>query len=122
MSSPSLEKDQRLKQKGWRRRYPRHRADLPVRLTALCEKGYADITGRCSDIGRGGVGAVLTGEVPAGEVVSIEFRLAPSAALLTTRAIVRYQRGFSHGLEFLSPSAEVQGVVDSFCAELEAID
>ena len=120
MSSPLLEKVQR--QKNWRRRYPRHRVDLPVKLTALRDQGYAEIAGRCSDIGHGGIGAILTGEVPAGEVVSIEFRLPSSTALLTIRAIVRFQRGFTHGLEFLSPSVEVQGIVDSFCAGLEVVD
>jgi hypothetical protein len=122
MSSPSLDKAQRLKQKGWRRRYPRHRADLPVKLTALREKGYAEISGRCSDIGRGGMGAVLTSEIPAGEVVSLEFRVPSSSTLLSVRAIVRYQRGFTHGMEFLTPSPQMQGIIDSFCEGLETVE
>lgn len=68
------------------------------------------------------MGAVLTSEVPAGEVVSVEFRVPSSTTLLTLRAIVRYQRGFTHGMEFLTPSQEMQGIIDSFCEDLETVE
>jgi c-di-GMP-binding flagellar brake protein YcgR len=122
MSAPSAEKKLRAKQKGWQRRYPRHRADFPLKATSLGEEGYEAVQGRCSDIGHGGMGAVLTTNVHPGEVLSLEFRLPDAAAPLTVRAIVRYRRGFIHGLEFLGPSAEQQSAIDSFCADVEIVD
>jgi PilZ domain len=111
-----------LKQKGWRRRFPRHRVDFPLKASALRDEGYAEIQGRCGDIGQGGMGTVLTAEVPQGEVVSLEFRLAASSLPFAIRAIVRYQKGFVHGLEFLGLSSEQQSAINTFCAGLEPLD
>lgn len=122
MSSSLLEKARQLRQKSWRRRHPRYRADFPLKAKALRENGYLEIQGRCSDIGQGGVGTVLNGEVPPGEVVSLELRLPARAQSLVVRAIVRFQRGFVHGLEFLGLSHEEQLAVNNFCATLEASD
>jgi hypothetical protein len=119
MSTPLLDKVRRLKQKSWRRRHPRYRADFPLKATALLEDGYAEIQGRCSDIGQGGIGTVLNGEVPSGEVVSLELQLPSSFKSLAVRAIVRYQKGFVHGLEFLGLSDEQQLAINTFCTGLE---
>jgi hypothetical protein len=51
MSSASLKKILRLKQRGWRRRHQRYRADFPLKATVLRDKGYLEIQGRCGDIG-----------------------------------------------------------------------
>ena len=120
MSSPLPEKALRLRQKGWRRRHPRHRTDLPLKATALREDGYAEIQGRCSDISQGGMGTILNGELPPGEVVSLEVRLPASEETLVVRAIVRFQSGFVHGFEFLGPSTEQQSTINHLCAGLEA--
>lgn len=122
MSAPLLDKVRRLKQKSWRRRHPRYRADFPLKATALREDGYAEIQGRCSDIGQGGMGTVLNGEVPSGEVVSLELQLPSPLKSLAVRAIVRYQKGFVHGLEFLGLSNEQQLAINTFCTGLEPSD
>ncbi len=124
MSAPLIEKVRQLKQKQktWRRRFSRHRADFPLKATSLREDGYAEIRGRCGDIGRGGMGTVLTAEVPAGEVVSVEFSLPSSAQSFAVRAIVRYRRGFMHGLEFLGLTPEQESDIAAFCANLETVD
>jgi hypothetical protein len=122
MSTPLLDKVRRLKQKSWRRRHPRYRADFPLKATALGEDGYAEIQGRCSDIGQGGIGTILNGEVPSGEVVSLELHLPSSLKSLAVRAIVRYQKGFVHGLEFLGLSDEQQLAINTFCTGLEPSD
>src|ERR1700752_4058287 len=122
MSTTPAEKVRRLKQRTWRRRYSRHRAGLRVKVTVLRDSGYVEILGRCSDIGRGGLGTVLTSEVAAGEVISVEFALPPSTEPLQLRTIVRYQKGFVHGMEFLGLTAEQQAAVDAFCEGREALD
>src|SRR6266550_2351739 len=124
MSLPLVEKVRRLKQKQktWRRRFSRHRADFPLKATSLREDGYAEIHGRCGDIGKGGMGTVLTAEVAAGEVVSLEFSLPASSQSFAVRAIVRYRRGFVHGLEFLGLSPQQESEIGAFCANLEQLD
>ena len=41
-----------------------------------------------------------------GEVISLEFRLPAAAEILSVRSIVRYRKGFLHGLEFLGLTDE----------------
>ena len=122
MSAPLLEKILRLKQKGWRRRHSRHRADFALRASALRDDGYLQIQGRCSDIGHGGMGTVLTEEALEGEVLALEFELPNTADRLAIRAIVRYRKGFMHGLEFLGLSPEQQSAIDRYCVDLETLD
>ena len=119
MSAPSVDKVLRAKQKGWRRRYPRYRANFPLTASAFRENGYQVLQGRCSDIGRGGMGVVLTPPAHTSEVLSLEFTLSNHPKPLTLRAIVRYRKGFSHGLEFLGVTSEQQSIIEEFCATLE---
>lgn len=118
MSSSFLEKALQIKQRSWRRRHLRHRADFPIKATVLGEGGYFEIQGRCGDIGHGGMGVVLTGEVAQGEVVSLQFPLPATSEPFLARAIVRYRSGFMHGLEFLGLSDEQQATIDAFCEGL----
>jgi|ERR1700757_190101 PilZ domain len=118
MSFSSLENPLNRKVRGWQRRYERHRADVPVKASLLRESGYVELGGRCGDLGHGGMGVVLTGEVMKDEVLSVEFRLPTSPENLVVRAIVRYRKGLLHGLEFLGLSAEQQSAVDAYCATL----
>jgi PilZ domain-containing protein len=119
MSAPIVDKVLRAKQRGWRRRYPRYRANFPLTASAFRENGYQVLQGRCSDIGRGGMGVVLTPPAHASEVVTLEFTLSNHSTPLVLRAIVRYRTGFSHGLEFLGVTAEQQSIIEEFCATLE---
>ena len=121
MNPPILDKVPQRRQKGWRRRYSRHRADFPIKATALSQEGYVEIQGHCGDIGHGGLGAILRAEVPTGEMISLEFVLPPSSEPFLARAIVRYRKGFGHGFEFLGLSNEQQAAVDAFCAGREAV-
>lgn len=118
MSFSSVQNPSSRKARDWKRRYDRHRADFPVKVTLLRDCGYVELSGRCGDLGRGGMGVVLTGEVAKDEVVSVEFRLPTSPVNLVARAIVRYRKGLLHGLEFLGLSSEQQSAVDGFCATL----
>jgi c-di-GMP-binding flagellar brake protein YcgR len=118
MSLSFLEKTLKIKQRSWQRRHERYRADFPLKATVLQEGGYREIQGRCSDIAHGGLGTVLTAEVPKGEVVSLEFSLAVNTPPLVVRSIVRFRKGFMHGLEFLGITPEQQAAIDAFCQGL----
>jgi c-di-GMP-binding flagellar brake protein YcgR len=118
MSPSSVEKALLAKQKGWKRRYERYRTDFPVKATVLREKGYEELQGRCGDIGHGGVGAVFNAECVKGEVISLELSLLPDAEPLSVRSIVRYRRGFLHGLEFLGLTEQQRQAIESYCSTL----
>jgi len=122
MSSSFIEKDLRAKQRSWRRRHERYRANFPVKASVLREDGYKEIQGRCGDIGHGGMGTVLSAEVAKGEVISLQFSLGDQSETLVVRAIVRYHRGFVHGLEFLGITSEQQSTIDVFCSGLAPIE
>jgi hypothetical protein len=92
-----------------------------VKARVLGAEGYVDIVGRCSDVGSGGMGIVLTAEVPSGEVLSLEFQLPNRTEASLVRAIVRYRKGFIHGVEFLGLSADQQELIDAFCKGLAAV-
>ena len=92
--------------------------DFLLKATVLREVGYVEIAGRCGDIGDGGMGTVLTAQVAKGEVVALEFNLNASRAALIVHAIVRYRKGFVHGLEFLGLSPEQQAAIEAFCQSL----
>lgn len=118
MSTSSLEKALQAKQRGWKRRYERYRTDFPVNAAVLRESGYQELAGRCGDIGHGGMGAVFNAECVKGEVISLEFRLPDATEVLSVRSIVRYRRGFLHGLEFLGLTDEQQQKIEAFCSQL----
>ena len=118
MSASSLEKALQAKQRGWKRRYERYRTDFPVNATVLRESGYQDLAGRCGDIGHGGMGAVFNAECVKGEVISLEFRLPNVTEVLNVRSIVRYRKGFLHGLEFLGLTDEQRQEIEAFCSQL----
>jgi hypothetical protein len=119
MSSSSVEKALHEKQRGWKRRYERYRTDFPVKATIFREDGYEEVQGRCGDIGHGGIGVVFTAECPKGEVVSVELYLPDSGFKLVVRSIVRYRRGFLHGLEFLGLTSEQKLAIESYCGNLK---
>jgi c-di-GMP-binding flagellar brake protein YcgR len=118
MSTSSTEKALQAKQRGWKRRHERYRTDFPVKATVLTDNGYQDLAGRCGDIGHGGMGAVFNAECVKGEVISLEFRLPLASEVLSVRSIVRYRRGFLHGLEFLGLTDEQRQEIARFCSQL----
>jgi hypothetical protein len=121
MSVPLAEKVRRLKQKQktWRRRFSRHRADFPLKATSLREDGYAEIRGRCGDIGKGGWAPFLLAVAAGGSLA--QFNLPASSQSFAVRAVSIPQR-FVHGLEFLGLSPEQESEIGAFCANLEQLD
>lgn len=100
--------------RDWKRRFARYRIDLPIKVTVLREEGYEEIRGRCGDIGEGGLGAVLSAEVPKGEVVTFEVE-GPEGELLAGRCVTRFRKGLLHGFEFFGLSLEQKSLVGSMC-------
>jgi len=103
--------------RDYKRRMPRFRTDLPLIVRVLGQEGYLRVHGRCTEISEGGLGAVTTAELAAGEIVSLEVPL-PERGTLEVRAVVRHRMGFLHGFEFISLPPAQADVLRTFCESL----
>jgi TonB family protein len=93
------------------RNYSRHPINVPVDLIALRFGVPENLPGRCTDISEVGVGAVVAGEMAAGQQVAVELRLPNIGVPMRARAVVRYQSRLRCGLEFVGLSAEQRSMV-----------
>lgn len=101
------------------RRYARYRTEIPVIVKVLGNDGYVRIHGRCFEIAENGLGAVITSEFRAGEMVSVEFSLPEIEELQIVRAVVRHRMGFLHGFEFVGLMPEQRDLIKDYCRKLQ---
>jgi hypothetical protein len=101
------------------RRYARYRTEMPLIVRVLGQDGYIRIHGRCFEIGENGLGAVITSEFAAGEMVSLEFTIPGMEELMTLRAVVRHRMGFLHGFEFVGLLPEHCERIKAYCRTLQ---
>jgi hypothetical protein len=102
------------------RRFPRHALDVRVSVHAFRSGQSVSFWGRSSELGEDGIGATLTGELEAGEVVSMELSLPMAPFSIKFRALVRYRDGLRHGFEFLTLSAAQRDEIRRVCETLSA--
>ena len=101
-----------------RRRFPRYRTGLPLRVRDHLER---DLAGYCDIIAEGGVRATLSEALPPGSVVLLQFALPNGPNQLQVWAIVRfYVDPHQHGLEFVSLTEEERLSIRQFCDGLAA--
>jgi hypothetical protein len=74
--------------------------------------------GRTSELGQDGIGATLSRELQAGEVVSLEFPIPIPPHMMQVRAIVRYSEGLRCGFEFLVVTDEHKLTLRQVCVVL----
>ena len=92
-------------EKAPRRAFPRFPVKVPLDVIALRSGFPQNLPGRCTDVSEGGVGAMVAGELAAGQQIAVEFRL-PNVGPLRARALVRYQDKVRCGFEFVGLAAE----------------
>jgi len=85
----------------------------------LGKDGYVRIHGRCFEIAEAGLGAVITSELVAGEMVTLEFSIPDVAEIFVMRGVVRHRMGFLHGFEFIGALPEQSEMIQAFCQKLE---
>jgi hypothetical protein len=100
------------------RRFRRYPADLRVSVEVFRPGGSASFWGRSTELGEDGIGVTLTGEVEAGEVVSMELSLPVASLPLRLRALARYRDGLRHGFEFLAMNEEQHELLHRVCSML----
>jgi len=90
------------------RRFARRPISVPLDVILLRSGVPENVPGRCLDLSEGGVGAMVAGELSAGQQVAIELRLPDVGVPLRVRARVRYQGKLRCGFEFAGLAREQQ--------------
>jgi PilZ domain len=88
---------------------------LDIRLVI---RGKEVLHGRTKDLGEGGLGAVIPGNIATGETVEVEFQLPLSRDPMTLQAEVRYRQGFQYGFRFLHPTEQQRELIRRATREL----
>ena len=83
------------------REYTRHLIDI-----RLIVKTNTVLHGRTRNLGEGGLGATVAGDMPLGEIVKLEFSLPEVPDPIHMHAEVRYRQGFQFGFKFINPTPE----------------
>ena len=93
-----------------RRRFPRYPIDVPVKVTRSTDHGPQVYLGRGTNMGQGGIQALVATELTNGEHVIVEVTLPYNSQLLKLEAIVCNRFGYNYGLQFLpmGPTEEAQ--------------
>jgi TonB family protein len=97
--------------KTQQRNFPRHPIRVTLDLIALRFGLPENLPGRCTDISETGVGAVVAGELAAGQQVAVELRFPEFGVPVRARAVVRHQSRLSCGLEFVGLTAEQREMI-----------
>ncbi len=91
--------------------FSRHPINVPLDLIVLRSGVPENLPGRCTDISEAGVGAVVAGELAAGQQVAVELRLPNVGVPVRARALVSYQSRLRCGLEFVGLSVEQREMI-----------
>jgi hypothetical protein len=89
-----------------------------IQLSVFRDGVTTTFWGRTSELGQDGIGATLSGEVHAGEVVSLEFPIPLPPRVMKVRAVVRYSDGLRCGFEFLVVTEEQRETLHQVCVVL----
>ena len=100
------------------RRFSRHRFDARIQVSVFREGMTTTCWGRTNELGLDGIGATLSGELQAGEVVSVQFPIPLPPHLIKVRAVVRYSDGLRCGFEFLVVTNEQKAILRQVCVVL----
>lgn len=90
------------------RRHPRFLCERPLRLVLGRE---AIVEGFAENVSQGGIGALFPWRLQAGDRVTVEIADAFRHGSLLLSAVVRWRNQYTHGLEFVHPTAFQQRVL-----------
>jgi hypothetical protein len=105
---------------AYTRRFPRFNIDVRMQVKMFQAGEFRACWGRSTELGQDGIGGTLTGDLEAGEIVTLEIPLPLSTYPLKVRAIVRYRQGLHYGFEFLTLNDNQRDTVRRVCQMLAA--
>ena len=99
------------------RRFARHRCSRAMQVRFQKNNEELLFKGRCTVISEGGFEALVSGELPLGRMVTIEFYLEGLADPVPLSARVINHHGFSFGFQFIAPSSLQRSIIADFFYE-----
>ena len=99
------------------RRFARHRCSRAMQVRLRRGNEEILLKGRCTVISEGGFEALVSGEVPLGRMVTIEFYLDGVSDPVPLSARVINQHGFSFGFQFIAPTSLQRSIIADFFYE-----
>jgi CheY-like chemotaxis protein len=100
------------------RRYPRFHARLSLAVTVDRAGQLAMLQGVSTELGEGGIGGIVDGDLEPGECVLLTISDSRLKTRLEPRAQVRYRRDNHYGFEFFDVGPIEQADVRQFCGRL----
>jgi PilZ domain len=100
------------------RRFSRYRFDVRIQAAVFRDGITSTLWGRTTELGQDGLSATLSGELRAGEVVSLEFPIPLPPDITKVRAVVRYSAGLHCGFEFLVLTEQQKLTLHQVCVVL----
>jgi hypothetical protein len=94
------------------RRHPRYKLEVSIRVYP---RNASVVRGHTVDISESGFSAMLSVEVPIGEVVRLEFELPDGP--VEVHAMVRQRNAFRYGMQFVE-SGSVHAAIGRTCSQL----
>lgn len=98
-----------------KRHFPRYAADVPMLATVIGDSAVSALSGRCTVISEGGMGATLPGNIPLNDIVALELHFPNSPDTIRLRARVRHSHCPNYGLEFLALDEVPRRVIARYC-------
>lgn len=83
--------------------------------TVIGDREVSALQGRCTVVSEGGLGGVLPGHIPLGDVVALELHFPNSERMIRVRAAVRHSRYPHYGMEFLTLGDQQRKVIARYC-------
>jgi len=74
--------------------------------------------GRTKNLGEGGMGATVAGDIPLGQFVELQFTVPEASEPLVVRAEVRYRQGFQYGFKFIGLTEQQSATIRSAVRDL----
>lgn len=94
-----------------KRRWPRHKVDVPIRLVLHGYNRTFLVEGCGNDLSEGGMLVFAGLQLPVGREVEVEFQLPESSEPLRVPATIRDRNRYFYGLEFTAANAEQQSQI-----------
>ncbi|HTM87919.1 MAG TPA: PilZ domain-containing protein [Terriglobales bacterium] len=94
-----------------KRRWPRQKVDVPVRLVLHSHNRTFLVEGCGNDLSEGGMLVFAGLQLPVGREVEVEFQLPESSVPLRVPATIRDRNRYFYGLEFTPDNSEQQSQI-----------
>ena len=85
-----------------RRRWPRYKLDLRVRILNALTAKFPEFHGRATELNQGGLTLFAFRELQLGEKLAIEFVPPQADRPVRVRGCIRNRNGYGYGVEFIT--------------------